>query len=64
MYWRAGAFSDAFAKGKAYWFTGLFNYAENDYCKSIGQRGRFECYFEPTHQPACHSNFKSLAGKA
>jgi len=63
MYWRAGAFSEAFSKGKAYTFTGHFNYAENAHCAKVGQRGRFECYFEPTHEPACESTFKGLTGK-
>lgn len=63
MYWRAGAFSDAFSKGKGYMFTGRFNYAENPHCAALGQRGRFECYFEPAHEPACESVFKGLAGK-
>ena len=63
MYWRAGAFSDAFVKGKGYMFTGHFNYADNAHCRAIGQNKRFECYFEPTHEPACDSTFKGLASK-
>jgi hypothetical protein len=27
------------------------------------QKGRFECYFEPTHEPACEATFKGLANK-
>ena len=63
MYWRSGAFSDAFAKGKGYMFVGRFNYAENKHCESIGQKGRFECYFEPTHEQSCKATFNSLANK-
>ena len=44
-------------------FTGNFNYAENQHCKSLGQNGRFECYFQPTHEPVCDGAFKGLANK-
>jgi len=48
MYYRTGIMTEAFQQKSAYLYFGHFNYALNDYCRSLGEYGTFECYFQGT----------------